>query len=356
MVILDVFSGCSSPSLAATLLIIKKIMSLIQIVVPILLIMSLIFTFIKLMADPDNKKLPPRIKNSIIATVIVFMIPVFVNAVMGMLGENFSVSACWSSIRETSGSSTYINPNKEKKKQSIIPNPSDYEKGTPRKQGTALDVESGLEKYSTGNLKYYVYIPPKATTNMPMLIWLHGDGASSNSIKKNRIGETAYQTGIPTIVVFPYAPDMGSSSNPGWYEGGLLSEVKTIADTVCDAYHCDTDNINIGGHSRGAIGTWMMVSSYPGYFHAASPVSCCSFYGMRASSFSGMKVWAWRGSGKGSGDNNDDAYGNCMQSDVSAVKGYAKEVRYTIQPNTTHGEAMNKLQTSEEFIKFMFSD
>ena len=44
----------------------------------------------------------------------------------------------------------------------------------------------------------------------------------------------------------------------------------------------------------------------------------------------------------------------CMQGDVNAVKAYAKEVRYTIQPYTTHGEVANRPANSEEFVKFMF--
>ena len=352
--IADGFSGCSSPALGAILSMIKRAINIIQIIVPILLMISLIFTFIKLMNDPDNKKLLPRIKNAALATVIVFMIPVFVNVVMSMLGENFSVSACWNSIHHTSSRPTYINPYGDKQNQMIINNPDDYEKGNPRKQGTPLDVKSGFTKYSTGKLDYYVYLPPEATTNMPMIVWLHGDNPRVEWTLNNRIGETAYKAGVPVIMVEPFAgTDFGSRSNPGWYEGGLIPEVKKIADIVCEAYQCDTENINIGGHSRGAIGTWMTVSAYPNYFHAAAPISCCSFYGMKASSFSGMKVWAWRGSGAGTGDNNDDIYA-CMQGDVNAVKAYAKEVRYTIQPNTTHGDATDKPAHSEEFVKFMF--
>ena len=231
-----------------------------------------------------------------------------------------------------------------------------YSSGS-KKPGVNLGIASGYYKGHNGSLDYYVYFPPEATTNMPVILWLHGDNPRIEWIKNNHVGETAYKAGVPAIMIEPYGgADFGQRSNPGWAEGGLLPNLKNIVEEVCNKYSCDRSNINIGGHSRGAIGTWLMVSKYPNYFHAAAPVSCCAYGDFKPQSFSGMKVWAWRGSNKGVGDDNDNIYGSCMQSNVNAVKPYAKVVKYTIQPNTTHGEATDKLQRDPEFVKFIFSD
>ena len=53
--------------------IIKNIMALINIVCPIILIISLITQFTKLMISPDQKKETSKIKNSIIALFVVFL-------------------------------------------------------------------------------------------------------------------------------------------------------------------------------------------------------------------------------------------------------------------------------------------
>ena len=140
--ILDVYSGCSSAAIGATLAIMKRIIDLIQIIVPILLMISLTLLLIKLMANPDDKKLLPKIKNAALAAVIVFMIPVFVNAVMGMLGENFSVSACWNSINNPSGTPTYINPYNTKKSK-FTTDPSEYEKGVKRQKNNGNGSYTG---------------------------------------------------------------------------------------------------------------------------------------------------------------------------------------------------------------------
>ena len=352
MILLLAVSGCSSPALGTTLSVFQKIVKLIQIIVPILLIISLALSVMKLVANPDDKKLPKKILNSIIAAVLVFFIPMFVDLVMNLLGENYSVSACWNSVRNPGQSNTYVDPYDQGKRSSFIINSDEYQKGEKKK----LDGPEGSSKYSSGNMVYYVYLPPNATTNLPLLVWLHGDGASESGPRSNTIGETARKAGYPAIVVQPYSPNLGSSGNRGWYEAGHLAEVKKIVDDVCAKYQCNTKNINVGGHSRGAIGTWMMVSAYPGVFHAAAPISCCKSSGFKAQSFQGVKVWAMRGSGAGSGSGNDDIYGSCMQSSVNAIKPYAKEWKYTILPNTTHGGAGSNAVSNKEMVKFIFSD
>ena len=90
--------SCSSPALAVTLRALRKILTVIQIVGPILLIVSLTFQITKFMANPDDKKLSKGIFNSILATILLFFIPLFINLVMGWMGQTFTVSACWNSI------------------------------------------------------------------------------------------------------------------------------------------------------------------------------------------------------------------------------------------------------------------
>ncbi len=221
--------------------------------------------------------------------------------------------------------------------------------------GEPLNVAEGYSKFYYDGMEYYVYFPKDATTNLPLLLWLHGDNFRRQWAENVRISKTADEAGYPALVLVPFVGTEMGHSVKGWHEGGLLPKVKALTDKVCEDYQCDKNNINIGGHSRGATGTWMMVTRYPNYFHAASPVSCCSYFGIRGESFKGMKVWAIRGTGAGVDFDNDDRYA-CMQEDVDKVKPYAKEVRYTILPNTTHGDATNELQVSEEYVEFMFSD
>ena len=343
--------SCSSPQLGAIVSAFRKILNLIQIIVPILLMIGMMIHITNLIKKPDDEKLKKKIIHSIIAAILVFFIPMFINAVMLLVGENTSISACWNQASNPGESTTYVQVEEERERSGFITDSSEYEKGKKRVVSTTGGSSSSVH----GNMKYYVYVPSNAPANLPLLVWLHGDGAGESGPKSQTLGKTAASAGYPAIVVQPYSPNMGSSGNPGWFEGGHLGEVKAIVDEVCAKYQCDKTNINVGGHSRGAIGAWMMASTYGSFFHSVAPISCCSGRGFKAQNFKGLKVWAMRGSGAGSGYSSDDTYGHCMQSSVNSVKKYAREVRYTILPRTTHGGAGSNAVSNQEMVKFIFS-
>ena len=87
MHIIDIITSCNDSSLKEILLIVKKILGLIQLLGPLLAIVSLVYTFIMLVNKPDDKKLPKRITNSLLALIIMFFIPVIVNAVFYILDD-----------------------------------------------------------------------------------------------------------------------------------------------------------------------------------------------------------------------------------------------------------------------------
>ena len=92
--------NCATPALGAALSALKRIIQLIQIIVPILLMIGLVIHITNLIKKPDDEKLKKKIWNSIIAAVIVFFIPMFINLVFGLMGESTSFSSCWNSISD----------------------------------------------------------------------------------------------------------------------------------------------------------------------------------------------------------------------------------------------------------------
>ena len=99
---------------------------------PVLLICSLVYSFIKLMQNPDEKKLKSRIKNSALALVIIFFVPLLVDVVMKMSDGAFHVSTCWNQNTSVNLSPSYIQTKNDSNGKDIIGNESDYEKGTPK--------------------------------------------------------------------------------------------------------------------------------------------------------------------------------------------------------------------------------
>ena len=127
MLFLDVMTTCNSASLSALLVIVKRVLTIIQILVPIILIVSCIISFTELVANPDQKGGTKKILNKFLAAVIIFFIPVLMNAVMGLLGESSEFSNCWN----TAGN-TYVPANgsveEEDNAKPFIPSSKDYQK------------------------------------------------------------------------------------------------------------------------------------------------------------------------------------------------------------------------------------
>ena len=98
--ILDVLATCNSPFLATLLFAVKKIMNFFQIVVPFVLLVSTVFSFVNLMQNPDEKNGVKKIFNKLIAAVIIFFIPVIVNVVMYLASDTTNFSSCWNAADE----------------------------------------------------------------------------------------------------------------------------------------------------------------------------------------------------------------------------------------------------------------
>ena len=124
--ILDLVSFCSDPVLARVLGIIKNVLGKIQLIGPILGIIALIINLIKLMANPEEKKLKTSIRNWTISIVMLFLIPVIIDVTMSMLlstignsNEKFQLAVCWKNAGVNSYNSTsskYYSTSNEQKK------------------------------------------------------------------------------------------------------------------------------------------------------------------------------------------------------------------------------------------------
>ena len=91
-------AACNDIAIGGLLSVLNNILSIIQVIGPILAIVSITFHFISLVRNPDDKKAMPKIKNSIIALVLLYFIPLIVNIVFGLLGNSNDISACWNNI------------------------------------------------------------------------------------------------------------------------------------------------------------------------------------------------------------------------------------------------------------------
>lgn len=151
MVLLEMVEVCNDSSLASILAVVKNILSLLQLFGPILAIISLIYHFVLLMKNPDDKKGLSKIKNSIIALLLLFFVPVIVNAFLLLLDDRYEISRCWNDAEyNTAREVTYI-PLGEEKTNAFFTNPGDYEKGE-KKPVSSGNTGGGSSTTSSGEL------------------------------------------------------------------------------------------------------------------------------------------------------------------------------------------------------------
>ena len=72
--IMTIINECSSQEMAVLMQVVKKTLSIICIVAPILLLFALIHNFSRLMAKPEDKKLLKKTINAGIAAIVIFLI------------------------------------------------------------------------------------------------------------------------------------------------------------------------------------------------------------------------------------------------------------------------------------------
>ncbi len=128
---------CSDYGLMNVLNVLRRILDVVQIVVPIILIIALTIKLTQILMNPDEKKEMKKIYNMGVATVVIFFIPMVVDMTLGILPSSFQLASCWNTAKEqsstlSSSSHHYISPNK-KKPASIIVNPKYFEKGDEKK-------------------------------------------------------------------------------------------------------------------------------------------------------------------------------------------------------------------------------
>lgn len=108
MLIIDVLDTCNDPALSSFLASVKNIMLLIQIIVPCVLVIAATVEFVRLSINPEDKKGFRNILNKVIAAIIVFLIPVLINVVMGVVGESTEFTNCWNNASFDNSPAEYI--------------------------------------------------------------------------------------------------------------------------------------------------------------------------------------------------------------------------------------------------------
>ena len=207
-----------------------------------------------------------------------------------------------------------------------------------------VKYSSKFELYSISpsngvKMEYWLNVPEGSHSNGRLVMFLHGDSEVGSSSKVKGLPQVQFPEKYQGDKYILVAPITTASD---WNSSSRVVTLKAILDKVADEYKVNKDEIYITGFSRGAIGTWNLVNTYPGYFKGAMPVSCCG--NINANNFKSTRVLAISGS-----TGQDAGYINCMQANVDkilAAGGVARKITYN---RYGHGETQMKMDYQEAF-------
>lgn len=215
----------------------------------------------------------------------------------------------------------------------------------------SLGIAAGsyVKCYNSDNyndyLNYYVHVPADAVPDMPLVVYLHGDGEVNliQSLPERGISKFAkeiYGDAFPFILLEP------NTRIDSWTRGDIPELLFELINDVASSYDINEDKIIITGHSRGAIGVWDMISIYGGFFSAAVPVSSPHQKGhidlLKASE---VPVWTFAGN---IGE-TERWYHQYLRQNVDIINGCDGYGKFTVLYGCDHGMAKIAAYVKETF-------
>lgn len=189
---MDLISTCNSIELSNFLTIVKRVLLLIQIIGPILCIIGLILSFINIVNNPEDKKESKKIFNKLISLILLFFIPLLVNAVMGLLGTSTNLSSCWNNSSDViKQSDTYISTEGTNSKSSVISSTDEYENGVEKPKEEEDNNNSNSNSSST-SVSRVVFIGDSRTVQMYAYLTNDWNGANYSSGGIHEVGDDVF--------------------------------------------------------------------------------------------------------------------------------------------------------------------
>lgn len=136
------------------------------------------------------------------------------------------------------------------------------------------DIPSSLKLYTLGSLQYYLYIPSNPTSNMPLIMYLHG-----GTNKKENVEALLTTDGFPKYLNDGYYNDLRSyvvipklnSNYTGW--GDIADYLRNLIKNINQTYGIDMNKVSLTGHSMGGTGTYQLQTKLSNTFACIAPMS-----------------------------------------------------------------------------------
>lgn len=230
----------------------------------------------------------------------------------------------------------------------VKPDPTELPTTAATEPPIVAEPGSYLETYTDPEteayLDYYIHFPNHATADMPLLVFLHGDGEVAQPWLLENYGpiqaaREIYGEDFPFIAVFP------CTRMASWTSGRIPATLMGLIEHIAEQYQVDRDKIMLTGHSRGAIGVWNLINRHGDYFSCAVPISCGPGIVLDYALVSQVPLRAVVGT-VGELEVN---YGQAMQRTVNALTEAGGEAEIIVMKGQTHQQTSTAAYTQEIF-------
>ena len=245
----------------------------------------------------------------------------------------------------TSQTAFAFNPAVSTAKSKNIPKPAVIGEIEPVQQIEYLDVEPGTSKQlfvaSNGvKVPYVLRIPANATSDMPVIFWLHGMGHLGKNLpedygaihKANELHEERF------IIVQPTA-------YYGWHVDKQFNAVLELVDFIVDEYKADSNRVILTGYSLGSLGAWYYAENATEYWAAVVPIANHCTTVLNAMYEADFSVWAICGEW----DTYENRHGSEKTINKLAERNPYRDVRYTELKGCSHHDMAEAPFTPEFF-------
>lgn len=378
---MNVLSICDNGDVLSILSIVKVAITIIRIVVPIILILSLMITYMNAVKEKDTDLLTKANKSAIpkiIAALLVFFIPTFVHMI-GMIAGEESYLRCFNTATVSNINAAYesaaraaLDRVKETKTQidynialskiskvrdaavkaELLAELESIEINTSL--GASLNISTSFERYDDNKYSslsgYYLYIPKDATENMPLVAVFPPNSISYTSIKG-----MVEAKDLSNFKAFIYIPTINSSARSDWNTNNSTDAVSKIKDLI-NEYKLDSSRISLTAFSSSGYYIYWTANKYR-IFSAIAPISSGLSFDTITSNYedwSYLKTLPMKGYGEKGGATTENGR-NCTgvgtvdwsakTAMCSVVEGLGKCSdclsncsSFTYLPNVCHGE------------------
>ncbi len=254
-------SNCADYALANILNTVHQVVNMIAIIVPILLIVSIIFSLVGFLVNVDQKNKSKKIIQKLAAAIIIFLLPTIVDTTMSLLdyaggdveSNNFQVASCWTlaaksstlvSNNTTNVSGTNTTLTKKSSNNSITGDLSGLKKSSSSKNNNS---NKKTNKHTDWNHLSRYYQTGKYSGNK---VCANGSG---NTVGAGACGLCSYMatryilTGNDTS----FMSFMHESCNTGFFNGiGASWEIVRRGSTYPNKYGITSKNVNHSGNKE----------------------------------------------------------------------------------------------------------